>query len=184
MGIPGESDPFGQDCPLCFPTGEAPSIVYAQFSGMSIGAGGFPPPEIPNWLLPLEQIPGSPACTYLFDDGTTNCFWRAINGTSFLGLGPVAHHGGWFKDNKPICTRYFTNDWNHPPANGCWGGYGMIYTRRPSGADSMFTPANLLNMEIEKETFTQFWPKSNEETVVRYARKKDSSCVYIKMDVS
>lgn len=189
MGIQTDEIEYGNDCG-CFPAGETPKYVFASFLGIEAcpPVVGWQNPAPPNSIYALQQSAVSP-CVWAGTHGAYSIQWSIDPvGIAHLGIGLIPPHAAMvlFEGNGTGgCDRYFTSTIVPGDCDffiRCHGGTGMIWFTNNPPVPGIKTVMDLINMEVDEHTKTDFYPISADKTLLKLARRKDATNILIEYE--
>ena len=175
----------------CFPAGLTPKKMYVSVTGVEFC--DYIPiaqrTDSPNRTFICEQT-GNPNI-WVFGDGTFLCVYWANDypgPPGFSGVHVVTPHHGTpaFTGKGDPCQTAFENlnieGACHPLVQAAYGGKAQVFWRPADSSPSIRGIMEKINMTPEKQTFCEAWPLDADNFIVRFARQKDGTCIYIKYE--
>lgn len=184
MGIPPEPPPeFNNAIPECFPVNQTPVVVIVSFVGIEVSPLISPPPPPPPngiWILNLnasEQY-------YQAWHGEWLIYWDPLyNGGSLCGATWMGSLLGFIEYTSENCDMFFTSELTDPYYSTYINGYADVLAINLYPLDiSVPDVASLLSIPIDEHTKFDFWPVSDTQSVVRFARYHKSMNILLKLE--
>lgn len=184
MGIDWPEEEFGVNC-MCWPPGRTPKYLYAAFTDIvkcHPPAGALAPP---NRSFVLTQVPAQP-CQWIYVDADWYVAYFVFAGQSFLYAQSVVYVVFAFHSvaNLP-CQFVFANQniCSALPGPPVWGGgLGMVFSRGNEPLPSFQDFAALCNLIADDKAKCEFWPVSDRQVMLRYARQQSPTNILMKID--
>lgn len=182
MGIEIPDPVYGANCILCWPAGLTPKFFWASFTGIKQGALWLPAHGTPrNEIIKLHQW-SLQSCTWLDQTPVPSCEFIPGGGQGDVRMHRVALSRQFESKAGNPCDMWFENRFTVPAGNRFYGGLCQLMTANEGASLSLADVQELINMEIDPDTLSDFWPIAAGEKVVRFARKQDMTRIFLRLD--
>jgi len=180
--MPDEPIDYGNNCNVCFASGETPEYVYARFSlidictGVGFGTCHHPPNDR---TFKLTQVVGTP-CSWRYQSALWNVYyqqWRISDGKGGLKIEDDLSRGV-FEETVNACPPeglVFHNTLGCVAGTTCGtGGIGVV-TWTPQATDILES----INLEKATDLFMELRPLANDKLVYKFCKLQDATNIAI-----